>query len=464
MDLLRTGEVGYKYSFGDGYSVKMSSSSSSSSNSSNDDEVSTSVANVPNPFIVSDHWMEAIGLMEQRIIQQEQCDTTATATGTKYDPHSYSGCIPLPRPIDERWFPDLYFGWGDALCTHTHREILQNRLMATLLNRLASNYLVRNVSKEEEDGVDDYRTQLFRVQMSRTSASLIQPCEFIEALIDAGYTVETSIQTQTTTFGVALCVKEPDHSWTNIPLAYFLQNGFSDIYGNESYLCLPHSGLNLEVKGGKDCLINKVSIQHYMAIEGLCGWHSNHCVDVPWINIIVCKNSIRINRDSLDSIRMAGLQAVLMNLVGTNYDLPYGGYGLTGVCNDSAAQLEWAMSSDGLIHIYPITFVGKFAMQTLRVAYELRNTLLQTNLGNQSSNTIQLDIESLDRLIQSIMALPSDTNTAPSNAIDQCRRQLYCQSENPPFTILKQSRAIVESIQNDLQRIQSYFLKNSNSA
>lgn len=46
----------------------------------------------------------------------------------------------------------------------------------------------------------------------------------------------------------------------------------------------------------------------------------------------------------IDSIRIAAMEAIFFNLTGARFQLPHGGYGLTGVCNDSAAMIQYALS------------------------------------------------------------------------------------------------------------------------
>ena len=54
----------------------------------------------------------------------------------------------------------------------------------------------------------------------------------------------------------------------------------------------------------------------------------------------------------IDSIRTAAMEAVVFNVTGTRLELPHGGYGLMGVCNDSAAIIQYALS--GKVDIYPL--------------------------------------------------------------------------------------------------------------
>lgn len=106
-------------------------------------------------------------------------------------------------------------------------------------------------------------------------------------------------------------------------------------------------GLDLDISGplfgtndqGKSSWCN---IQHYTAIEGMCGWHSNHTPKAPWMTDVDYCEPFR-GKEAVRAVRMAALSAIVLNTVGTELNLPNGGYGLTGVCNDVAALIEYAM-------------------------------------------------------------------------------------------------------------------------
>jgi hypothetical protein len=118
---------------------------------------------VPNPFIISKHWDDAIAGMEERLSQQMAmtADTSTAQSRTKsktqlaekelttslistftpavtYDSNDKS--LPPPVPVNERVLPDLHVGFGNAQCTLIKQEMVRNRLFAVLLNRLSSNY------------------------------------------------------------------------------------------------------------------------------------------------------------------------------------------------------------------------------------------------------------------------------------------------------------------------------------
>ena len=218
---------------------------------------------VPNPFIISKHWDKAIAGMEALLVTanigtkwketpMEESNIDQTQPGAfVYD--AQSKVMKAPLPIDERRLPDLHLGWRSALCMHTHQEILKNRLLSVLLNRLASNYIVNDEPP-------------FQIHVDESSEGMTQPTELIRALVDMGHSIESCVRSNITTFGIALCVKEKDNSWTNVPLAFFLHNGYSDAEGNEAYACMLHTGLNIKIRGGP--LLHHCLIQHYIAIEG----------------------------------------------------------------------------------------------------------------------------------------------------------------------------------------------------
>ena len=208
----------------------------------------TSKVLIPNPFIIEDHFEAAILGLEDRIRtdQKDSCMESTTSTtitsdgggGGKmdvYDPDDRSTAE--PTPINPVILPDLYLGWGNAKLTHTKREILRNRLFAVLLTKLSHNYtrLQKNESK------DSY----FVVQMN--GKNCLFPDEFIGALLDSDHKIEVCPRSAITTFGLALCIKEDDSSWSNVPLGFFFRTGYERSDRRPAYFSAPHGGMDLKV-------------------------------------------------------------------------------------------------------------------------------------------------------------------------------------------------------------------------
>ncbi|GAX14805.1 hypothetical protein FisN_29Lh004 [Fistulifera solaris] len=336
-----------------------------------------------------------------------------------------------PVPINPRLLPDLHLGWGNAQCTQTNREVLLNRLVAVLMNKLASNYY-RRYTGQSRDG--DFTVVYNGKEIST-------PSGFIEALIETGHHVETAVTTHVTTFGIALCVKEKDGSFSNIPLACFLDSGYEDREGNAASVAMPHSGLDLDISGplfgdrgdGKPA---KLSIQHFIAIDGFCGWYTNHNANVPWIRGIDCGPRLK-GAEAVRAARYAAVYATCLNGLATERDLPFGGYGLTAVCNDSAAVIEECLH--GTCSIYPMTSIGSYMMRTVRYAAGVRETF-------QSMNTMEQEVDALGKIIQAMGKIPSDLNALPSYAADSAKRILHGLPENPSFQLMTESRAVMVSL------------------
>ncbi|KAG7369763.1 hypothetical protein IV203_027509 [Nitzschia inconspicua] len=387
---------------------------------------------IPNPFIIEKHFEAAISGLEDRIRHQtESTDTSAqalaepTMTTKIYDPNDRT--LPEPQPINPTILPGLYMGWGDAKCTHTKREILRNRLFAVLLTKLSHNYQCRIKGN----------TNWFVVRIKGRDCNF--PDEFVQALIDTGHTIEVCPRSAITTFGLAFCVKEEDDSWTNVPIAYFFQTGYERFDQRPAFFSAPHGGIDMKIKGplvGTDPTTGesqKCDIQFYMAIEGLCAWHSNHNAEVPWIQSVSTKDTYD-QKTALKAIRMSGLLACTFNSIGTEMNLPFGGYGVLGVCNDTAALVDFAAS--GTTNMYPLLSTGRFLMHTSAHLVNMHDKLSKYDDMKVIANDAR-------RLASAACFMESDIHCSPTHLIGATRRfnANYPQSY---FRITDDSREIMQ--------------------
>jgi hypothetical protein len=208
----------------------------------------------------------------------------------------------------------------------------------------------------------------------------ICPDEFIEVLCKNGHSIEVCPRGTVTTFGIQACCKEADGSWTNIPLGIFFQTGYENSNSRPAYYHLLHGGMDLKIKGPvvgvneKTGNANTCDIQFYMAIDGLCGWHSNHNADVPWMKLNPT-TEIYNQKDALAAVRISGILACAYNQIGKEMDLPYGGYGLVGVCNDTAAMVDFTVR--GETDIYPLLSTGRFLMHTASFLVKIHDGMMK---------------------------------------------------------------------------------------
>jgi hypothetical protein len=411
LELMKHGEVGYSPSF--------------------DKEL------IPNPFTVERHWDRALRLMEASMNEQSLHSPTvagaeSTSETVEFDPYDKS--LPKPKPLNQRLFPDLHFGWGDAECTHTKREIIRNRLFCVLLNKLSHNYY----------NMEQGRKEKFTVLME--GKTITSASAFVEALINSGHEIEVVPRGNFTTFGQAACVKEEDGSFTNIPIAYFLRTGYENEQAQPAHVAIPHGGMCLVINGPLVGKSEKCNIQFYMAIEGMCGWNSNHNADVPWVVPVASTEPYR-GEDTLRAVRTASLIAVTFNAIGTEMNLPFGGYGVLGVCNDTAALLD--QSIRGKTNMYPLVSTGRFLMHTAKRLGILRKNLLK-------HPDLKEEVEDILRMVAATMDIPSDLHASPSNVLNASKRYLSCQGEIAVFQIEEESKKIIG---NTLKKFEDYLEK-----
>ena len=371
--------------------------------------------------------------MALEVVADQKADQENKPQTSTYDPEDTSMAAPVP--INSRLFPDLHMGWGDAKCTHTKRQVLKMRLISLLLNRLGANY-----QKMASGTTDD---DLYTVQMTANGPKMTKPSELVQALMDSGHKIEVVPTSRLTTFGLALCVKEPNDKWTNIPVGAFIESGFEDKHGNASPAMMPHSGLDMYISGPlagtrADGTPSTLRIQHYIGIEGFCGWKSHEAPQVPF-NEAIEQDKRLTGSDAVRATRLTALYANALNGLATDLQLPFGGYGVTSVCNDSTAVVQQCLY--GRSTIYPMTSIGKFAQRTMRYARNFRQRLM-----DQEGLLLDDEVCDLSALVKAMKELPNDINSSPSNAESAARRMLHTIQPRLPFLLNVDSKQVMEAI------------------
>ena len=360
---------------------------------------------IPNPFVIEDHFDAAILGLEERIRASQR----KQGGEVTYDPNDRSNA--KPTPISRTVLPDLYLGWGDLKLTHTQRERQCNRLFAVLLTKLSHNY---------ENRVQDRDNDYFVVRMN--GSDCIYPDEFIQALCDSGHSIEVCPRSTITTFGMAACVKESDGSWTNVPIAFFFRTGYESRRQRPAYYHAIHGGIDMTIKGPlvgineKTGASNKCDVQFYMAIDGMCGWHSNYNVDAPWMEQ-VSTSRVYNHEEALMAVRMGGVLACAFNQIGTEMDLPFGGYGVMGVCNDTAALVDFAVR--GKTNLYPLISTGRFLMHLAKFFGRFSVGLLSGSGGDEKMKVAAADTL---RLASAACKMNTDIHCSPTQMVDAARR------------------------------------------
>jgi len=331
----------------------------------------------PSPFVMEHDFKNFIFDMEGRIAEKNG----------NYDPDDKS--LPVPTPINERLLPDLYSGAGNAKCTHSKRECLENRLISFLFTRLSYNFT--KIFKGEND--------LFQVQWNGKSCMF--PEELLQAFIENGHTVDICPKVTLAVFGVFLCVKERDSSFSNIPICYQIRTGIehsSD--GRPSYFLAPHGGLEINISGPLVGSTNYCAVQFYVsAPEGMTAFFANEDADVPWLDRQPLSRMYSYE-EAISSVRMAGMVAHVFNSIGTDFNLPSGGYGVLGMCNDTSAIIDFAVR--GETSAYPLLGTGRYLNHIFNYFLALKEVI-------QGKPNMKSALFDLNKLIKAITEMPTDT-------------------------------------------------------
>jgi hypothetical protein len=365
----------------------------------------------PSPFVLERDFDNTIADMEDRIRKSDGGDT--------YNPDDINP--PPPTLINDRVLPDLYLGWGDVKFTHTKREILVNRLVAVLLSKLAHNYYKQSINEEDD---------LFEVHFNG------MVCEYPEKLLQAfmhnGHTVEVCPRTRVTAFGAAFCVKEEDGSWSHIPLACTMRTGYERYSDNKSvFFAAPHGGLDVSIQGP----LIKADLQFFVAIEGLCAFHSNHQVAAPWTKNVAL-SEVYSNAQALQAVRMAALTAVAFTTIATDMKLPFGGYGILGMCNDTAALID--LSVRGETNTFPLLSTGRYLIHVIHRFIQLKDDL-KGKPGMEAAG------DDIGRLIRATSNIESDVHTSPAALLGATKRYLATYPESF-FQATTDSKAIMSEM------------------
>ena len=98
-------------------------------------------------------------------------DIIRAELGNPYDPDERP--IPEPTPVRDALLPDLHLGCP-VRCLQTNREILENRLLCILLNKLATIDILDEIVDEE----GHCPAKAFVVKMDEEASPIYRPDDF----------------------------------------------------------------------------------------------------------------------------------------------------------------------------------------------------------------------------------------------------------------------------------------------
>jgi len=336
--------------------------------------------------------------------------------------------------VDEKTLPGLCWGACGIPLTMTRRNILEGRLLCILLNRLASN----DIRKEfPDDGGGD-----FAVQVDTDTPVLLRPEDLVRALAATdGCTAACRVASRTTTFGVALCVAEPDGTYSHVPVGMPIRSGMRfGPDGDAVPVYLPHSSVDLEIRGMPGSDSDRLLVQYYHDSTGFAGWNNGHYPDAPW-----ALDGTGRDVDCFKAVRMAGFHAAVTNSTAERYGVPVGGYALFGTCNDSVGIVEAAAAGDGKTGVYPLQGVGAWHMDVIRRAKEY----VTREAGKAQGRSLDFAGD-LQKFYRAVVDLPNDVFPTLGTMDDGARRLIATTPDVPLFQAMEDGKKMAHALRKEL--------------
>jgi hypothetical protein len=274
-----------------------------------------------------------------------------------------------------------------------------NTQLARVLNRLAANRL------------GDEPWSFCRCSSSRT---------WLAHLLSQGWQARAQLRCSVASFGLGASLPLETGGWSQVPLALPIRTGLLGVDGYELRSLLPHSCLELELRGPAELL----RLQYYQGTEGLCGWEALNDLDRPWQNSRE-NGTVHYFGESYEGDRLLQLFdlleviALVHNLEASERQLLHGGYGSLGFCIDSSALIQQVM--EGRCELFPVLMGGIWRERLLR----------RVNLLGAAADPWREAYE------QALLDLPHDGSLHGTSAKTAHQRLLSCQPLNSPFLLVE---------------------------
>ena len=280
------------------------------------------------------------------------------------------------------------------------QERRRNSLVARVLNRLAANRL------GEEP---------WSFEGCTTSSSLLAQLQ------GSGWQARAQLRCSVASFGLGASLPQEAGGWSQVPLALPIRTGLLGADGEEVQSLLPHSCLELELRGPGQLL----RLQYYQGTEGLCGWEALNDLQRPWQNDRQ-NGTVHYLGEPYEGERLQQLFdlleviALVHNHEASDRQLLHGGYGSLGFCIDSSALIQQVM--EGRCQLFPVLMGGIWRERLLRRVEQL---------GAAAAPW-------LEPYRQALHDLPHDGSLHGSAAASAQQRLLACQPLSSPFVLVKQ--------------------------
>ncbi|KAL7532870.1 hypothetical protein ACHAWF_004290 [Thalassiosira exigua] len=124
---------------------------------------------------------------------------------------------------------------------------------------------------------------------------------------------------------------------------------------------------------------------------------------------------------ALRAVRMCAVVGITFNRVATELNLPFGRYGILGLCNDSSTLIDFALR--GETNAYPLLSTGRYLNHTVSSLIKLQKELASVSKNSMpGQHALEPVLDDILCLIKSTSQLPSDLHISPTTLIETSSR------------------------------------------
>lgn len=247
---------------------------------------------------------------------------------------------------------------------------------------------------------------------------------FMQALEKDGYVVEAKLTHRVADF-FALKTNAPDGTILDVPMAAMVRTGVVDKNGQEAILPTVHSELVFSVRPGPTSKQPTFSgdVKWYQGISGTGFFPCDTMRKSTWTGTTTATTFDHAR--SLEAMNLCGVLGDVIQDASAKAGLAMSGYGVTGVCNDSVAIIQQAMT--GEVTAYPLF---------------MRDAMLLPEIKARLQDTNRMDDGALKALKAAIDVVPSDDR---QNASSKARAlaSIPWSSGQAPFQSTEDARRIL---------------------
>lgn len=249
---------------------------------------------------------------------------------------------------------------------------------------------------------------------------------FLKVLVDAGYTLEGEVAHRVADFA-ALKTKAPDGTLLDVPAAVMVRTGLKDAQGEEAVLPAVHSEVVFHLRSGPNARGPKLDadLKWYQGVPNTGFFACDLMRKSTWTGTVVTDRFDQTK--ALHAAKLAANLSDLINDVSAAAGLAMNGYGVTGVCNDSVAVIQQALT--GHITGYPLF---------------MRDDVLSPELERRLHDHNHHDDAALRELKAAMAVAPSDEK-ANASAAARARASIPWVAGAEPFASTVQARSILSA-------------------